>query len=258
MHKANIQMTNKILNVIGFFIAAFLLGACNSTTTNEKVKEEMTAPTITYQHGHVMTKAEQDSLKPEQVLQEFIAGNERFKKGNVTQREHSEEIRKAATGGQFPKAMVLSCLDSRVPVEDVFDQGIGDVFVGRVAGNFVNTDLLGSMEFACKVAGAKIIIVMGHQHCGAVKGAIDDVHLGNITAMLANIKPAVAMSQNFEGEKTSKNESFVKLVAQNNVKNTIAQIRAKSEILQNMESNGEIKIVGAFYTLRTGTLEFVN
>ena len=154
--------------------------------------------------------------------------------------------------------MVLSCLDSRVPVEDVFDQGIGDVFVGRVAGNFVNTDLLGSMEFACKIAGAKLIIVMGHQHCGAVKGAIDDVHLGNITSMLANIKPAVEMSKNFEGEKSSKNEAFVKLVAQNNIKNTIAQISAKSEILKEMEAKGEIKIVGAFYTLRTGKLEFVN
>ena len=114
-------MTKKQLNVIGFFIAAFLLGACDTATKKEKGKEEMVAPTDAYQHRHVMTKAEQDSLKPAKVLQEFIAGNERFKKGNVTQREHSEEIRKAATGGQFPKAMVLSCLDSRVPVEDVFD-----------------------------------------------------------------------------------------------------------------------------------------
>ena len=160
-----------------------------------------------------MTKAEQDALTPDQVLQEFINGNERFNSATVTQREHSEEIRKAATGGQFPKAMVLSCLDSRVPVEDVFDQSIGDVFVGRVAGNFVNTDLLGSMEFACKVAGAKLILVMGHQHCGAVKGAIDDVQLGNIKSMLANVKPTVAMSKNYEGEKSSKNEAFVKIVA---------------------------------------------
>jgi carbonic anhydrase len=170
---------------------------------------------------------------------------------------HTESIRKAATDGQFPKAMVLSCLDSRVPVEDVFDQGLGDVFVGRVAGNFVNTDLLGSMEFACKVAGAKLILVMGHQHCGAIKGAIDDVKLGNITAMLENIKPAVKMSQDFKGEKSSKNEAFVKYVAQNNIKNTIQQIRSKSQILKEMEEKGEIKIVGAFYTLRNGELQFV-
>ena len=211
-----------------------------------------------HNHNHVLTKEEQQLLTPEKVLQEFIEGNERFKNGKITQRDHSEKIRKIATGGQYPKAMVLSCLDSRVPVEDVFDQGIGDVFVGRVAGNFVNTDLLGSMEFACKVSGAKLIIVMGHQHCGAVKGAIDDVHLGNITAMLANIKPAVAMSQNFEGEKSTKNEAFVKHVAQNNIRNTIDQIRLKSEILRNMEKEGAIKIVGAFYTLRDGKLEFVD
>ena len=177
-------------------------------------------------------------------------------KSDFTIRKHSDTIRKAATGGQYPEAMVLSCLDSRVPVEDVFDQGIGDVFVGRIAGNFVNTDLLGSMEFACKVAGAKLIIVMGHQHCGAIKGAIDDVKLGNITAMLQNIKPAVLMSQNYEGEKSSKNEAFVKLVARNNVRNTLTEIRAKSEILRTMEENGEIKIVGAFYVLQTGELQF--
>ena len=249
-------MLRKLIRISVLAIVVITFIGCNS---NSKNKITAAAPQQeTFTHDHVMTKAEQDALTPDQVLQEFINGNERFNSGTVTQREHSEEIRKAATGGQFPKAMVLSCLDSRVPVEDVFDQGIGDVFVGRVAGNFVNTDLLGSMEFACKVAGAKLILVMGHQHCGAVKGAIDDVQLGNITSMLANIKPAVAMSKNYEGEKSSKNEAFVKIVAQNNIKNTIAQIRAKSEILKEMEAKGEIKIVGAFYTLRTGKLEFVD
>ena len=232
------------------------LFGCNTSPKKENLTSS--TPTVISQSRHVMTKTEQDSLTPDMVLQELKEGNDRFNSGNVTEREHSEEIRKAATGGQFPKAMVLSCVDSRVPVEDVFDQGIGDVFVGRVAGNFANTDLLGSMEFACKVAGAKLIVVMGHQHCGAVKGAIDDVHLGNLTAMLANIKPAVEMSKRFEGEKTSKNEAFVRLVAKNNIINTIAQIRAKSEILKEMEAKGEIKIVGTFYTLRTGKLEFIN
>ena len=247
-----------LIKVTALAITVQTFVGCNSSTKNENLQTDTLTQKTVYKNNHVMTKAEQDSLTPDQVLQEFKDGNERFNSGNVTRREHSEEIRKAATGGQFPKAMVLSCLDSRVPVEDVFDQGIGDVFVGRVAGNFVNTDLLGSMEFACKVAGAKLILVMGHQHCGAVKGAIDDVQLGNITAMLSNIKPAVALSQNFKGEKSSKNEVFVKLVAQNNIRNTIAQIRAKSEILKEMESKGEIKIVGAFYTLRTGKLEFVD
>ena len=251
-------MVKNLIKVTLVTIMVQIFISCNSNTKNENPSTAKETKITAYKNGHIMTKAEQDSLTPDHVLQQFQDGNERFNTGNVTQREHSEAIRKAATGGQFPKAMVLSCLDSRVPVEDVFDQGIGDVFVGRVAGNFVNTDLLGSMEFACKVAGAKLIIVMGHQHCGAVKGAIDDVHLGNITSMLANIKPAVEMSKNFEGEKSSKNEAYVKLVAQNNVRNTIAQIRVKSEILKEMEAKGEIKIVGAFYTLRTGKLEFVN
>jgi len=228
-------------------VPAFFMG-CKTAISSSKV---------TVVNHPVTGKQEQHLLTPDQVLQQFKAGNERFERSEATLRTHSESLRKVATDGQYPKAMVLSCVDSRVPVEDVFDQGIGDVFVGRVAGNFVNTDLLGSMEFACKVAGAKLIIVMGHQHCGAIKGAIDDVHLGNITAMLEHIKPAVAMSQNFEGEKSSKNEAFVKLVAQNNVRNTIAEIRAKSEILSTMEKKGEIKIVGAFYVLRTGELQFL-
>jgi carbonic anhydrase len=248
-------MKKNLLKLAAVLVVFTLFGACGTgnknISNNEKTSNEA-------QIGrHVLTKSEQDLLTPEKVLQEFIAGNKRFESGNVTQRLHSDEIRKIATGGQFPKAMVLSCLDSRVPVEDVFDQGIGDVFVGRVAGNFVNTDLLGSMEFACKVAGAKLIIVMGHQHCGAVKGAIDDVHLGNITAMLANIKPAVAMSQNFEGEKSSKNDAFVKIVNKNNIRNTISQIRTHSEILKEMEDKNQIKIVGAYYSLLTGKIEFV-
>jgi len=206
--------------------------------------------------SHVTTAEEQAKLTPDEVLRQFKEGNQRFHSGQVTRRNHSEQIRKSAPG-QFPKAMVLSCVDSRVPVEDVFDQGIGDVFVGRVAGNFVNEDLLGSMEFACKVAGAKMILVMGHQHCGAIRGAIDDVKLGNLTALLAKIKPAVAMSQDFPGEKISANSLFMKRVAENNVRLSLAKIRAQSPILKEMEEKGQIKIVGAFYRLTDGTLEFV-
>ena len=206
--------------------------------------------------SHVTTAEEQAKLTPDEVLRQFKAGNQRFHSGQVTRRDHSEQRRKSVPG-QFPKAMVLSCLDSRVPVEDVFDQGMGDVFVGRVAGNFVNEDLLGSMEFACKVAGAKMILVMGHQHCGAIRGSIDDVKLGNLTALLAKIKPAVAMSQDFQGEKTSTNPLFVKRVAENNVRLSLAKIREQSPILKEMEEKGQIKIVGAFYRLTDGTLEFV-
>ena len=154
--------------------------------------------------------------------------------------------------------MVISCLDSRVPVEDVFDQGIGDVFVGRIAGNFVNDDLLGSLELACKVAGAKLIIVMGHQHCGAIIGAIDGVKLGNLTTTLSNIKPAIKMSQGYNGEMTSGNEEFVRLVSVNNVRHAITTIRTKSPILKEMEDNGEIKIVGLFYTLTKGELVLID
>lgn len=236
--------------------ATALLFSCNqSTKTEEKASttKEETKQVVT----HVMTKEDQAKLTPDAVLQEFIEGNKRFQSGTTTLRDHSEQARKSAPG-QFPKAVVLSCLDSRVPVEDVFDQGLGDIFVGRVAGNFVNEDLLGSMEFACKVAGAKLVVVMGHQHCGAVKGAIDDVKLGNITAMLAKIKPAVAISQDFTGDKISKNDAFVKYVSENNVKHALKQIREKSAILKEMEDKGEIKIVGAFYNLTDGSIEFVN
>ena len=207
---------------------------------------------------HVLSSEDQSKLTSDMVLTDFILGNERYKSNKLTRRDHSDKVRKVATGGQFPKAVVLSCLDSRVPVEDVFDQGLGDVFVGRVAGNFVNTDLLGSMEFACKVSGAKLIIIMGHQHCGAIKGAIDNVQLGNITSMLANIKPAVEMSSDFKGEKTSKNEVYVREVAKNNVRRNIQLIRERSPILKEMEEKGQIKIVGAFYTLRTGELDILN
>lgn len=153
---------------------------------------------------------------------------------------------------------MVSCLDSRVPVEDVFDQGIGDVFVGRIAGNFVNDDLLGSLEFACKVAGAKLIIIMGHQHCGAIIGAIDDVRLGNLTKTPSNIKPAIKMSQDYHGEMTSGNEEFVRLVSINNVRHAISTIRIKSPILKEMEENGEIRIVGLFYTLTKGELIMID
>lgn len=205
----------------------------------------------------VISEEERAKLTPDQILQDFLDGNERFRNNNLTKRDHSEQIRKSAFG-QYPKAVVLSCLDSRVPVEDVFDQGIGDIFVGRVAGNFVNDDLLGSLEFACKVAGAKLIIIMGHQHCGAIIGAIDGVELGNLTTTLSKIKPAIKMSQNYSGNMTSNNEAFVKLVSENNVRHSISIIREKSPILKEMEDNGEIKIVGLFYTLTKGELLFVD
>ncbi len=250
-------MKRQIKSLVLLSSVVFLV-SCNQAT---KPTEPTTATTettaeVTPVVNHVMTKEEQAKLTPDAVLQDFKDGNKRFKAGSTTTRNHSEQARKSAPG-QFPKAVVLSCLDSRVPVEDVFDQGLGDIFVGRVAGNFINEDLLGSLEFACKVAGAKLILVMGHQHCGAVKGAIDDVKLGNITAMLAKIKPAVALSQDFTGDKLSTNEDFVKHVSENNVRLALKNIREKSPILKEMEDKGEIKIAGVFYRLVDGTLTFI-
>lgn len=249
-------MTLKALTLASI---ATILFSCNQGTKEETNQSEAstTKEEPKQKVSDVMTAERQAKLTPDQVLQKFIDGNKRFTSGTKTERDHSAQVRKSALG-QFPKAVVLSCLDSRVPVEDVFDQGLGDIFVGRVAGNFVNEDLLGSMEFACKAAGAKLVLVLGHQHCGAIKGAIDDVKLGNITAMLAKIKPAVKLSQDFSGEKASKNDEFVKYVSENNVKYAIQQIREKSPILKEMEDKGEIKIIGAFYRLDDGTLEFVN
>ena len=203
----------------------------------------------------VLTAEEQKALTPDIILQSLKEGNKNFIANNLTARDHSALVRQAAMG-QYPEAVILSCLDSRVPVEDIFNKGIGDLFVCRIAGNFVNEDILGSMEYGCKVAGAKLIVVMGHRYCGAIKSAIDDVQMGNITTMLAKIKPAVAQSQDFKGEKTSKNADFVTYVAINNVKNTIEMIRKKSPVLKAMLDNGEIKIVGAGYDLNTGEVIF--
>jgi carbonic anhydrase len=168
--------------------------------------------------------------------------------GTLTSRDHSKQVREAAFG-QYPKAVILSCLDSRIPVEDVF--------VARVAGNFENIDILGSMEFGCKVAGSKLILVLGHEHCGAVKGAIDDVELGNITPMLKNIRPAVEHFTAYEGDRSSENEEFVHMVAEKNVRLTIADIREQSPILREMESKNEIRIVGGLYGMDTGTVTFI-
>ena len=203
----------------------------------------------------VMTKEEQQSLTPDDVIDLFRKGNMRFTKNDLTARDHSSQVRHSVEG-QFPKAIVLSCVDSRVPVEDIFDSGIGDIFVARVAGNFVNEDILGSMEYACKVAGSKLILVMGHEHCGAVKAAIDDVKLGNITPMLSKIRPVVEDVQ-YEGERTSKNEEFIHKVCEGNVEHTIANIRTMSPILKDLEDLGKIKIIGALYDMDNGEVHFI-
>lgn len=207
--------------------------------------------------SHVLSQAERDKMTPEDVLESLKAGNKRFVDNNLTIRNNSKLVRDAATG-QFPKAVILSCLDSRIPVEEVFDMGIGDVFVARVAGNFANTDILGSMEFGCKLTGSKLILVLGHEDCGAIKGAIDNAKLGNLTATLANIRPAVEHCKNYQGEKTSKNVEFTHLVAVQNVRETIKKIRKKSPILKKLEQEGKLKIIGGMYNMDTGKVTFMN
>ena len=180
-------------------------------------------------------KNTQLSMTPDAVLKDLMQGNERFTEDKMEARGYQAQ-RKSTVGGQFPKAVVLSCIDSRVPIETIFDQGIGDLFVARVAGNFENTDILGSLEYSCKAAGSKLVMVLGHESCGAVSAACDGVEMGNITSMLSNIMPAVKLSsEQVEGEASSSNKAFVAATVANNVKLTIERIREKSEILKDME-----------------------
>ncbi|MDG1528775.1 MAG: carbonic anhydrase family protein [Polaribacter sp.] len=202
--------------------------------------------------NNAIDKATQDSLTADAVLQDLLKGNERFTENNTNSVDTNALISQT-TSGQFPKAVILSCIDSRVPVEMVFDQTIGDIFVARVAGNFENTDILGSMEYSCKVAGSKLVFVLGHESCGAVKAACDHVELGNITALLNNIQPAVKKSEaTVSGDHNSSNDEFVNETIKNNVLLTMDRIREKSPILNEMELNGEIKIVGGVYHLSNG------
>ena len=175
-----------------------------------------------------ITKEVQDLLTPIKVLQDFIEGNSRFIRNELNTIDHKALISQTADG-QHPKAIVLSCIDSRVPVELIFDQTIGDIFVARVAGNFENTDILGSMEYSCKVAGSKLVFVLGHESCGAIKAACDHVKLGNITSLLENIQPAVKLSETqVKGKHDSSNNEFIIKTTENNVQLTIQRIREKS------------------------------
>lgn len=204
----------------------------------------------------VITEAQQSKLNPDAVIAGLKKGNIDYAEDNLTIRNTSARIRSASLG-QYPAAVILSCLDSRVPVEDVFHAGIGDLFVARVAGNISNVDILGSLEYACKVSGAKVIVILGHEHCGAVKSAIQNVKLGNITELLNKIKPAIDSVKNFSGEKDYKNLAYMEAVTHANIRLTIENIRKESTILKEMEDNGGIKIVGAEYHMETGKVEFL-
>lgn len=205
-------------------------------------------------HAAALSQAQRDKLSPDDVIALMKAGNERFRLGKAAQHDYLAQ-QKASAKGQYPAAMILGCIDSRAPAETIMDLGIGDCFNARVAGNVVNDDILGSMEFACKLAGAKLVLVMGHTACGAIKGAIDNAQLGNLTALLAKIRPAVEATA-YQGERSARNYDFVDAVARKNVEMVAADVRRRSPVLAELERSGAIKIVGAMYDLGTARLEF--
>ena len=212
------------------------------------------APVGNIAYGAALTKAQRDKLTPDEIIELMKQGNQRFRLGKESPHDYLAQ-QKASAKGQYPAAVILSCIDSRAPAETIMDLGIGDTFNARVAGNISNDDILGSMEFACKLAGAKVVLVMGHTACGAIKGAIDNAQLGNLTGLLGKIRPAVAATK-YQGERSAKNYGFVDAVARTNVELTMADIRRRSSVLADLEKSGAIKIVGAMYNLETGVVEF--
>jgi carbonic anhydrase len=242
-------MINKSSSISTTFItiAALLIGTVilNTGCSDNKPKREQ----------HVLTEERRAELSPQDMIQILQKNNQSFVDDEWIDWDFRHE-QVETSGGQYPGAIVLSCIDSRAPAEIIFNLGIGDIFNARVAGNILDEDMAGSMEYACKVAGSKIIIIMGHTNCGAVKGAIDQVELGNLTQLLAKIKPAIDAVQNIEGERTTKNSAFVNAVAKKNVMLTMKNIRESSPVLKKMEDNNEIDIIGAMYDVESGKVEF--
>jgi len=193
-------------------------------------------------------------MTPEEIIAAMKRGNERFRQGEESPHDYLAQQR-ASAKAQYPAAVILSCIDSRAPAETIMDLGIGDCFNARVAGNIANEDILGSIEFACKVAGAKVVLVMGHTGCGAIRGAIENVQLGNLTGLLDKIRPAVEATR-YPGERSAGDYGFVEAVARKNVELTMTDIHRRSPILAELETAGAIKIVGAMYDLETGFVDF--
>lgn len=204
----------------------------------------------------VFDRARQSATTPDEALARLRDGNARFVSGKTVNCDLMAQVR-ATAAGQAPFAAVVGCIDSRVPPELVFDQRIGDIFSARIAGNFVNTDIIGSLEFATKLAGAKLIVVLGHSECGAIKGAIDRVKLGNLTAMLANIEPAVDQTTGVFGQRTAKNSQFVQAVADTNVRLAVETLLNRSPVIGELVQAGSLKVVGAMHNVATGQVKFL-
>ena len=237
-----------------FFAVALLAIGC--APQPEPVVETAPEPELL---STVLDAATQQALTPEQVLADLKAGNQRFVEGTLLQRDYLAQAEATAAAGQYPKATFLGCVDSRVPPEIIFDQGIGDVFVGRVAGNVEDVNLVGSMEFATRVAGSKVIVILGHTSCGAIKGAADGVELGNLTELLNDFDAPIARADAAtEGEPNSSNEEFINLAIEENVRQTVADILEQSDVMSEMVDNGELLIVGAVYDLSTGRVRWLD
>lgn len=240
----------------GLTVAVLLATGCQSSKNASGACCSAPVPVCTvFASAAPPTKESQAAMTPQSALAELKAGNARFVAGHPLVRNQPADV-KATAAGQYPFAVVLSCLDSRQPIEIVLDQGIGDIFSARVAGNVLNDDILGSMEFACKVSGAKLIAVIGHSNCGAIKGAVDSVDLGNLTGLLAKIQPAIAQVPADVQPRNSKNLEFVDKVSEANVRLVMQQIRERSPILREMLDNGQISLVGGMYDLSTGEVHF--
>jgi len=240
----------------GLAAATLLATGCHSPKDAKDACCSMPGPTCTvYASVAPPTKESQAAMTPQSALAELKAGNARFVAGHPLTRNFPADV-KATASGQYPFAVVLSCLDSRQPIEIVLDQGIGDIFSARVAGNVLDDDILGSMEFACKASGAKLIAVIGHSNCGAIKGAVDGVELGNLTSLLAKIQPAIGQIPDDGQPRNSKNLEFVDKVSEANVRLVMQQIRERSPILREMIDQGQISLVGGLYDLATGEVHF--
>lgn len=249
------------LKFLGIALLALTMTSCVDAEKKERITEQ-TASAISIETPikSVLTAEEQANMSADEIIDRLKKGNENFVNNNLTRRDHSEQRRKSAIG-QYPKAIVLSCVDSRVPVEDVFDLGIGDIFVARVAGNIENSDIVGSMEFASAVAGSKVIIVLGHTACGAVMHAIDNtdaasMNMDALNDLLNEIKPSVEMTEK-NGEVSSKNTAFTNSVIKNNALKTVEDIRKASPVMADLEARGKIKIVAAVYNMETGKVDFM-
>ncbi len=246
-------MKRSIVLLTGLTACVLAIGCAQQPTAENTTTETKPEPV-----REVLTAEDQSALTPEAVLADLKAGNERFVAGELTPRDYNAQAQ-ATASGQYPKAIILGCVDSRVPAEIIFDQGIGDVFVARVAGNFENVDMLGSMEFATKAAGSKVILVLGHTSCGAIKGAADGVEMGNLTALLDNFDEALERAaEATEGEINSSNTAYINAAIEENVRLTMADILEQSPVIAELVENGDVMVAGGIYDLASGKVAWLD